>query len=58
VPLWRVEAGFAQPGRWRRLSRSYEGSVASARAWVEAAAYALMLERLAKQLAAARRRLG
>jgi transposase len=47
VPLWRVEAGFAQLGRWRRLSRSYEGTAASARTWIEAAACALMLERLA-----------
>ena len=28
---------FAQLGRWRRLSRCYEGSEASARAWLEVA---------------------
>jgi putative transposase len=29
---------FAQLGRWRRLSRCYEGTAASARAWLEVAA--------------------
>jgi hypothetical protein len=28
---------FAQLGRWRRLSRCYDGSEASARAWLEVA---------------------
>jgi len=37
-PLVRIEHAFAQLGRWRRLSRCYEGSVASARAWLEVAA--------------------
>jgi len=36
-PLYKVEHAFAQLGRWRRLSRCYEGSVASARAWLEVA---------------------
>ena len=36
-PLVKVEHAFAQLGRWRRLSRCYEGSVASARAWLEVA---------------------
>ncbi len=36
-PLVRIEHAFAQLGRWRRLSRCYEGSVASARAWLEVA---------------------
>jgi putative transposase len=36
-PLWKIEHVFAQLGRWRRLSRCYEGSAASARAWLEVA---------------------
>ena len=36
-PLYRVEHAFAQLGRWRRLSRCYEGTEASARAWLEVA---------------------
>lgn len=36
-PLVKVEHAFAQLGRWRRLSRCYEGSEASARAWLEVA---------------------
>ena len=36
-PLYRIEHVFAQLGRWRRLSRCYEGSAASARAWLEVA---------------------
>ncbi len=36
-PLYRIEHAFAQLGRWRRLSRCYEGSEASARAWLEVA---------------------
>lgn len=38
-PLWRVEHAFAQLGRWRRLSRCYEGTADSARAWFETAAF-------------------
>jgi hypothetical protein len=34
-PLYRIEHAFAQLGRWRRLSRCYEGTEASARAWFE-----------------------
>jgi len=30
APLYRVEHAFARLGRWRRLSRCYEGSAASA----------------------------
>jgi putative transposase len=37
-PLVKIEHAFAQLGRWRRLSRCHEGSVASARAWLEVAA--------------------
>jgi len=36
-PLYKIEHVFAQLGRWRRLSRCYEGSEASARAWLEVA---------------------
>jgi len=36
-PLVKIEHAFAQLGRWRRLSRCYEGSEASARAWLEVA---------------------
>jgi hypothetical protein len=36
-PLVKAEYAFAQLGRWRRLSRCYEGSEASARAWLEVA---------------------
>ena len=46
APLYRVEHAFARLGRWRRLSRCYEGSVASARAWLEVAAVAYLFARL------------
>jgi len=36
-PLYNVEHAIAQLGRWRRLSRCYEGTTASARAWLEVA---------------------
>jgi hypothetical protein len=36
-PLYKVEHTIAQLGRWRRQSRCYEGSEASARAWLEVA---------------------
>lgn len=36
-PLYKVEHTIAQLGRWRRLSRCYEGTEASARAWLEVA---------------------
>jgi hypothetical protein len=36
-PSVKVEHAFAQLGRWRRLSRYYEGTVASARTWLEVA---------------------
>jgi hypothetical protein len=45
-PLYNVEHAFARLGRWRRLSRCYEGTSASARAWLEVAALAYLLERL------------
>lgn len=34
APLYRVEHAFARLGRWRRLSRCYEGTSESARAWL------------------------
>jgi len=46
APLYRVEHAFARLGRWRRLSRCYEGSQASARAWLEVAAAAYLFARL------------
>lgn len=44
--VWRVEDAFAQLGRWRRLSRSFEGSAASATAWCQVAAVGLLLGKL------------
>ena len=46
APLYKVEHAFARLGRWRRLSRCYEGSAASARAWLEVAAVAYLFARL------------
>ena len=37
-PLVNVEAAFAQLGRWRPLSRCYQGTGASAATWLEVAA--------------------
>jgi len=45
-PLVKIEHAFAQLGRWRRLSRCYEGSVASARAWLEVASVAYLAWRV------------
>jgi len=45
-PLYKVEHAFARLGRWRRLSRCYEGTPESARAWMEVAALAYLLARL------------
>ena len=45
-PLYKVEHAFARLGRWRRLSRCYEGSAESARAWLEVAAVAYLFARL------------
>ncbi|MGH2381652.1 MAG: IS5/IS1182 family transposase, partial [Candidatus Limnocylindria bacterium] len=47
APLHRIENTFAQLGRWRRLSRCYEGSEASATAWLEVASVAYLLGRAA-----------
>lgn len=46
APLYRVENAFAQLGRWRRLSRCFEQTKESARAWLEVAAFGYMLGRL------------
>jgi hypothetical protein len=45
-PLVNVEHAFAQLGRWRRLSRCYEQTVASAKAWLEVAAMGYLFARL------------
>ena len=44
-PLYKVEHAFAQLGRWRRLSRCYEGTEASATAWLQVASVAYLLWR-------------
>ena len=46
APLYRVEHAFARLGRWRRLSRCYEGCAESARAWLEVAALGYLFARL------------
>ena len=45
APLYKIEHTFAQLGRWRRLSRCYEGSQASASAWLEVASLGYLLGR-------------
>ena len=42
-PLWRVEDAFAEIGRWRRLARSFEGTPASATAWMQVACVGRLL---------------
>ena len=46
APLYKVEHAFARLGRWRRLSRCYEGTEASARPWLEVAGVAYLFARL------------
>jgi hypothetical protein len=46
-PLYAIEHTFAQLGRWRRLSRCYEGSEASARARLEVASVGYLAWRAA-----------
>lgn len=46
-PLVKIEHAFAQLGRWRRLSRCYEGTEASARAWLEVASVGYLAWRVA-----------
>jgi transposase len=45
-PLCKVEHAFARLGRWRRRSPCYEGTEASAQAWLEVAAVACMFARI------------
>lgn len=45
---WVVERTFAWMGRWRRLSKDYEGLPATEEAWIHLAMSMLMLARLAK----------
>lgn len=45
---WVVERTFAWLGRWRRLSKDYEGLPATEEAWIHLAMSMLMLARLAK----------
>ncbi len=45
APLYKVEHAFARLGRWRRLSRCYEGTEASAKAWLEVACLAYLFAR-------------
>jgi putative transposase len=47
---WRVERTFAWLGRWRRLSKDYEGTTASSEAFVKLAMIHLMARRLPKVL--------
>src|ERR1019366_10342493 len=46
-PLVTIEHAFAQLGRWRRLARCYEGTEASARAWLEGASVGYLAWRAA-----------
>jgi transposase len=46
TPLYMIEHAFAQLGRWRRLSRCFEGTAASARAWLEVACLGYLFGRL------------
>lgn len=43
VPLVKVEHAFAQLLRRRRLSRCFEGTTASATAWLEVASFGYLL---------------
>ena len=47
---WVVERTFAWLGRWRRLSKDYEGTTASSEAWVKLAMIHLMVRRLVTKL--------
>lgn len=47
---WVVERTFAGLGRWRRLSKDYEGSISSSEAFVKLAMVHLMARRLVKRL--------
>jgi hypothetical protein len=45
-PLVKVEQTMGWLGRWRRLSKCYEGSIASARTWLAVACVGQMLPRI------------
>jgi len=45
-PVWKVEDCFAQLGRWRRLSRSYEATTESATTWLHVACVGYLLAKL------------
>lgn len=47
---WVVERTFAWFGRWRRLSKDYEGTIASSEAFVKLAMIHLMARRLVRKL--------
>jgi len=47
---WVVERTFAWLGRWRRLSKDYEGTTSSSEAWIKLAMIHLMARRLVKRL--------
>lgn len=47
---WRVERTFAWLGRWRRLSKDYEGTTGSSEAFVKLAMIHLMARRLPRVL--------
>ena len=47
---WVVERTFAWIGRWRRLSKDYEGTIASSEAFVKLAMSHLMARRLVTRL--------
>jgi transposase len=48
---WVVERTFAWLGRWRRLSKDYEATIASSEAMVKLAAIHMMVRRLARKVA-------
>jgi len=48
---WVVERTFAWLGRWRRLSKDYEATIASSEAMVNLAAIHMMARRLARKVA-------
>jgi putative transposase len=45
-PLWKIEDCFAQLGRWRRLARCFEGTTASATAWLHVACVGYLFTKL------------
>jgi putative transposase len=45
-----LERAFAWPGRWRRLSKDYEGTTSFSEAFIKLAMAQLMARRLARRL--------